>query len=1120
MPETATANVTLSAKIPDSSAFLSLLDSLKDKVAGVDTPSMPTDKIGKLVTSFKLELPDPSRWKSTVTADASRATGSLPDPASIIKPLAGPIATAKEIAATDFAGAISDLQERLRSLEAQAEADPKGFVTGMFTPGSPVADLVRDSPFLRLVIAIGRVLGVSDIEKVPENLLATAQWVQQLLQERIGGVIVAFAAAGQASTLVRRLVRASDALDAAVRVERLSTLRQATIDAYAAATASLRGLRAPDAAAEAAVTTSLLALRTAQQAYVRELTNILAFGEAAAVTIDLERANERFAQLGKSVASIKLDALGEVSSSAEALLNGILPKATSQGPTAADELDATMRRLLVELKSKVDEFDVSSIEQGIDSAIGTVTAPLDKLEKFKEDVEREVRGVLETIKDAIASVDLSPLRTEFDRSMGEVQSVTQQIAGEIGEVRGAIEGAIGQVTGALKEAHDFILNPETGLKAQIEKIFQQIHDILSQIDIQGTVGSVTEGVNKVTVELEKIELTPYIDATCMAIDVVAEIIDTVAPLLVTDDLRKKLSEATAVLREVDFDAIRVELQKVLDTIIEGVDAEVLGRISEEYKKVVAAIAKIDPTPALESLQAEVFDPLIAELEKIKPAEAMQPVNDVFAEARTTLSGFDPAASLDFLVEFHHTVSDQFEQVSPDKLLEPVQTALADLRKAITQSLRLHEIHDVLDKVESALAPILELADISMWFAQLDDGIVAMRHSIETFDPRALLGPLAGVLRDAFDRTGAVLDRHGLAALWEALVGSGEPLSAQLTKAATTIAGVRDRAASINVGTIITELRPLHQELRGAFTGASLSVGAKVELTGVVGQVDPMSAFATVQSRAPRAQAALVSLHADFTAMASKAAPVLGTSQQVIDALRVLRRPLEALWELVLTPLRSIMPIPQGAGVRAILLAAFDALDPRRWKTEIQQLAQSILAKLRVLTGGTVIVALKRALEKVMALVDGLNIDDLAAALREIHSAIAAQIEALNPEPLIASFRETYQSVVAALDVLDPGPMIAELDSAYREDVVGLVKAISPRDLLVEPLKKLFAEISAMLGVLDIGELFKPVLDELRRLRTELLDGIERAGVSYEGLIASIPTSGGGEASVSASVSVG
>lgn len=1117
MPATASANVSLSARIPDPAQFLSLVESLSGKVAGVEMPQLPFDKIEKLVKGFRFELPDPARWKTTVTADASRIAFTLPDPAALLAPLEKPLTAVKEAATTDFAGGIDDIRLRLQSLGAQAQADPEAFVKAMFTPTSPVAELIRQSPFMRLIISIGKVLGVADIERIPENVLALGAWIRQLIHERIGAVLIAFVAAGRAATLTRKLERAAELLDASVRIETFATLRQSAIDGYSAAAASLRAVVGGNSESETAARTALVDARIALQAYVDALSQALAFGEATVAAVDVPNASLRFEAIGKSLAGVKPEALADVSASFEALV-GKGSAIMTPPKTAASELDATVRRILLDVKSRVDEFDVSSIQKGIDSVITTLTLPIDKLEAFKADIEGAVRGVLETIRDAIAAVDLTPLRTEFDRVMSEVEGTVKQVSGEITEVRQSVDEGIARASAALQEARDFVLG-EQGLKAQIDAVFNQLRDLLQQLNVQGALDGVTGAVGEISAQLERIEISPVVDATVTAIDTVAAILDKVAPLIVTDDLRQKLSDATEVLRQVDFDEIRSELQKILDEIIDGVNTDALGRISAEYNKAVEAIGKLDPTPALEGLQKEVFDPLIAELEKIKPAEAMAPMVAAFAEARSTLDGFDPAESLSFLVEFHRDIKTRFDQISPDRLLEPVERALSELRTSIANVLRIHQIHAALEQVEGFLAPIVDIVDIAKWFSQLDGGLTEMRRVIETFDMRELLGPLGGILRDVFERTGAVLDQAGLAALFEALAASGAPLSAHLTRATQMIAGVRDRAATINAPGIIAEFRPLHQSLNVTFGSAALSVSAKAELKGMVAALDPMTAFATLQSRAPRAQAAIATLHGDFSAMVSNAAPVLSSAQTVIDALRVLRRPLESLWELILNPLRNFAPIPKGAGFRAILLAIFDAFDPRRWKGEIEQLAQSVVAKVKVLIGATVIAALKGAVERVSALIDGLNIDALANALRGVHGAIAAQIDALDPNPLIATFRETYNTVLAAVDALDPGPIVTELDTVYTRDVVGLVKAISPRDLLLEPLKKIFAEISAMLGVLDIGELFKPVLDQLQRLRDELLEGVARAGVSYEGLLAAIPTGGGG-ASVSVSVDVG
>ncbi|HYN82252.1 MAG TPA: hypothetical protein VES88_12170 [Gemmatimonadaceae bacterium] len=1111
MGTSASASVSLSAKIPDPTQFLSLVESLSGKVSGVHLPVMPTAQITSLVTTFKLELPDPKRWSATVTADSSKIAMSMPDPSSLIAPLERPIAAVKDIAATDFAGAISDLTAKLQSFNVEFERDPEAFVKAMFTPSSSVAAEIRNSPFMQVLMSIGRLIGEEELAKAPERALEFGAWLQQLLQDRIGSVLIAFVAAGEVATMTRRLVRAADLVDASVDVTSLQARREAARAAMIAATAKLSGV-----VDEVQVRAELGAARVALDAWIGDVSKALAFGEASAGIMGIAVARERFARLGESTAKVNHQSLNDVATSLGTLIE-TRKTAIHPSATVADELDATVRQLLLDLKGRIDAFDVSSIEKGIDDFVATVTLPIDKLEAFKRDVEREVRGALETIRQAITAVDVTPLRAEFDGAMHQVEATVGSLAAEVGNVRKVVEEAIAAATAALQEAHDFVLHPEHGLKAQIDAVFAALRDLLTQLNIQGVVDDVTGAVNDIARELERIELAPVIDATVSAIDTVAAILDKVAPLLVTDDLRAKLSEATDFLRQVDFDEIRAALQEVLDGIINGINTDALGKIEEEYNKAVAAIGKLDPTPVLEGLQTDVFDPLIEELSKIKPAEELAPIVGAFAEAIGTLRAFDPTESLRFLIEFHHDIRSKFDQVSPDKLLEPVVRALTELRQGITKVLKLHEAHAALDKLDAAIAPVLEAVDLATWFGHLDSGLTELRNAIATFDPAELLGPLASALREAFDKTGAVLDKAGLASVFEALAASGDSLQMQLEGAQRKLTGASSRAAAINVAAIIDEFRPLHAALSAAVAGASVSAGARVEFAASVAKLEPLTAWAGVQTRAPRAERAIATVSVDFGTMLSSIGPTLAMSQKVIDTLRILRRPIEALWELALNPLRSIVPIPEGAGVHTVLLAVFDALDPRKWNGEIKQLSESLVAKLRVLLGATAIAALRRAVDKVSGLVDGLNIDDLVAALRDIHTAIEAQINALDPEPLLATLKSTYDAVVGATEAIDPGPFVAELDTVYSRDVIGLVEAISPRKLLLEPLKSLFEEISAMLGALDIGELFGPVLEQLQRLRTELLDGITRAGASYESMLNAIPTEGGG---VSASVSVG
>jgi hypothetical protein len=84
----------------------------------------------------------------------------------------------------------------------------------------------------------------------------------------------------------------------------------------------------------------------------------------------------------------------------------------------------------------------------------------------------------------------------------------------------------------------------------------------------------------------------------------------------------------------------------------------------------------------------------------------------------------------------------------------------------------------------------------------------------------------------------------------------------------------------------------------------------------------------------------------------------------------------------------------------------------------------------------------------------------------------------------------------------------------------VVKAISPRDLLLPVLQELFQKIKGMLVELDIEVIFKPVLERLRDLETQLQEGLARAGAAFDGLVNALPTGGSASASVSISAEVG
>ncbi|MCI0441205.1 MAG: hypothetical protein L0177_19045, partial [Chloroflexi bacterium] len=356
-----------------------------------------------------------------------------------------------------------------------------------------------------------------------------------------------------------------------------------------------------------------------------------------------------------------VEALGEA---LQGLLQRVSDAFSFDDAISLDQLQALVRQGLAQAKSALESVDIGGVTQIFQDFTRTVTEPFKQIEAFKVEVETLVRDAFQAVEDAVRQIDLSTIRGAFEQGLAQVEQQLNDLDAIFSTVRSEIEGALNQVKGALDGARNFILDPQNGLKKKIEEVFAALFGLLDQLNIQGAVDQVNRVLQPITAELGRIEFAPVIDTTVSVIDTIVDVLGTVAPLLVTDDLKHKLAEATQFLRQIDFDAIAQTLHDLFDEILSAVDEEALGRLKEEYNNVVTAVNQLDPAPALEALQQEVFDPLIADLEKFEPAQLLQPVQEAFDAARGALDGFDPAATLAFITEFFDDLMARVGELSP------------------------------------------------------------------------------------------------------------------------------------------------------------------------------------------------------------------------------------------------------------------------------------------------------------------------------------------------------------------------------------------------------------------------------------------------------------------------
>ena len=1113
-------NLTLSARIPNPADVGGLLSQFAEQLGSLEIPGLPTSGISQLSAGFNIALPDTSTWSNIAIPNAASLLQGFPNPADLAGPLTAPLARVRSFLETDIRGELTRLQVTLGALSSPSTADAHAFMGDIFKPLTNISDALKDSEIINLIVALGELFGVNEIAQAPREMSNFLLSLQSILRERVGNTVLGIGAVTSAGTLVTKLEAQVTKAGSWFQLSDTESRFRAVVDAYGSGpsglAAQLRGMNAGDLASVELVRERLRTVNGAFSAYTT-VARDLAFSEASLALIDASAMAPAMTAIEQSLANLDPRLIETVGDGLRSLLERIKNALVFGGEINLDEFHKQIRDGLGAAKTELDRIDIAGMVQVMQDFTNTITEPFAKIEEFKVEVESLVRGGLQTVVDAVRQIDLSPIRGAFEQGLGQVEGRLNDLDQVFSTVRLDIETALNQVKGALDETKTFILDPETGLKKRIEDVFQALFDLLDQLNIQAVLDQINGVLEPITVELGRVEFAPVIDATVSVIDTIVDVLGTVAPLLVTDDLKQKLTEGTQFLREIDLGEIAETLNTTFDEILSAVDEDALGRFKEEYNKVVAAINELDPTPVLEAMQTEVFDPLIAQLEQFDPTQLLEPIQTAFDSAHDALSGFNPTATLSFVTEFFDNIMAQVAELSPARLLAPVEEALAEVRQTIISTLRIDELLALLDQAIGPLRDLLETIDVATLFDAIEPGLAQVRQAITDFDAAELIAPLGATMEKLFTAVGLDIERSGVKALFEIVSAASGGLGARITALPRLLEEKATELGRLELNQALQTLRAKHVELKSALSIHATAGPIHLEFAGEVALLDPMVALAPVTSRVVRVQTAFTERAAALTALAGSIAQPLNTVDATAQALGRLLSPLTLLEEMMREPVRRLMPGRGDGSFKDVLLALLEVIDPMRWRAELQDITEALHAKAKGVFGDLLINPVRETLLSLKSTVDLLDISALREAIEGVFREVEVTLNQFDPRPIIQAMDATYRRIIELFEQLNPSQFIEEIGRLYREDVIGVLRAISPRDLLLPSLRELFTRISELLGAFDIELIFRPILDRLRELQAQLIEGLQRADASFDRMIVTIDSAAGAEVSVSVSV---
>jgi hypothetical protein len=1118
MAASALASASLSARIPDFSQVTGLLDGFKTQAGGIQAPVLPLARIEELAGKFNIQVPDTSSWSSAIPSDVSQVLSALPDAAALAKPLAEPLARIQSILNFPLNDEVKRVEDAIAALKPASLDSPEAFLNGVLQPLSEVASFLQNSEALKLVGTIASFFGAKDVEKFPGQAAAAVSQLQSLLRDRAAAAVLAVTGLASASTSVVRTERLVQAIGSSFSLEATQARFQAVLQAYGDGADSLAAaLAAPDFTGGPQADAIRARFKSINDSFVTFqvfLARDLAFSEASITVLDSGALQESLKQTAAALGKLDTAQLKALAASIRTAVEGFQKAIKVDPDLSLDQLKKLLADGLDQARTIIEKLDLTKVRDAIQGVMQTIEAPFTVLEDLKQTIETTVRSAMAGIKQALGRIDLSVVRKSAEQFLDQLGGKIGELEQVFTDVRTAIEDVLTQAAAELDGLKTFILDPQNGLKKKIEDVFHSVFSLLDSLNIKGVIDEVSGILQPISVDLGKIEFAPVFNATTDVIGTINGVLQTVAPLLVTDDLKKKLGDATAFLRKIDFDQIAGELNGVFDGILSAVNEDALGAIKEEYKKVVDAIDNFDPTPVFESLQKEVFDPLIAELDKVKPAELLKPVQDGFNTVMEALRKFDPAQSLAFATKFFNDLLARFHELSPEKLVQPLEAALGDIKTRIEQVLMVDKALDALNQVTGFLQPVIEAINVESVLDEISKGFEAFKAELAVLDPAGLFAPVKGLLDTAFSGAGVILDAEGILEALQAVANRGAKVEDRLAALPPKLSAAAAEINKLDLDASLATLRARHGAVAAALASHDGTSAVQIEFSLRVTALDPVPILTPMAARTATLRSTFADKAAAFDTAVTSLKSQLQPVSNIRDALASFLDAFGMARDLIANPFRQLTG--QASSTREAIMHFADELNPANWRAQLEPVLTSLHGKIKEILSDVVLNPIAEAVCSLKSITGLLDISTLIQPVTEVFEDVEQTINQLNPAPIIEALDAKYKELLGALEKLNPAQFIAEIQKLYTDDLLGVLKAVSPKDLLLPPLHELFDKIKGLLVSIDVEVLFKPILDRLKILKTQLADGLGSTGNAYKQMLATLDSAGGG---VSVSMSV-
>ncbi len=741
--------------------------------------------------------------------------------------------------------------------------------------------------------------------------------------------------------------------------------------------------------------------------------------------------------------------------------------------TVLDAIDGALFEAVTSIRSVFTQ--IKEALRSVASALGSY----DENGQFRFHVQQDIENFLNGIKTTLHET-LQPLLDQLKNTVGQT---LQQVQNGLSAVKVEIEK----------------------VKAQLQSTLDGIHTQLQNVDVKGTMESISQKLNGMLNELGAVDFDLVVDPVIAQIDEMRDALKKIDISSLNEFAIGALKVSVDVVVKIDFStqftgALMGEIDKLLE-VPKGALVQIEGKVESALQE----FGRLEPDVLLAPLD-EVFKPISAHLDALKLEALLKPLDEWYAKLQAELNKVSPAALLQPLTDLHAQLEGAFQAISPTELIRPMKEAV-DAIKAEVQKIDFNGIASELGGVIKQAKKQLDAISPARLIGPMVNAFDKIMGALDKFDPGILLKPFA----DIFGKLSAPLANLNadhvriigeIFAVLRDIIDAFDPRHI-FGLVREKVAAVQTLVQQLNLGGLIAALKPPYDALHASFKTngglANVSVSASVEglnplRNASIGQaVTGLQRFQTKISALAQAQPP-----AELVSRYDKIKP---TVESLI--------PIWARENISPASIRRAFEVSNPLSLQAEINQVYDAVkqqvrtfDPRVVQEHLQGSFDKLKGAIFALDPQAIVGEVQGAIDALTQRLDGANLQLIGDELQGLVDEIKSVIDGLNPQPIIDQLQGLMGDVTDAVESLQPSTVLAELSTPF-EASQAIVAEFNP-SVFKDAIQSVFKDIQEILEAIDLGVILQPLADRLKQLRDALEEALKRTEAAFNGMLAAIP----------------